>query len=79
LNSLVPTRQRRPWGLLALGCGLLGVIAVAANLGEHSLQAGGIPHLDFLYGLQGVQLCGTDDCSAELSLKVVEFWDPIST
>jgi hypothetical protein len=34
----VPTRQQRPWGLLALGHGHPGATAAAAGTGDPSLQ-----------------------------------------
>jgi hypothetical protein len=52
LNSLVPTRQQWPWGLLALGHGHPGSRAAAAGLGEQNLQAVSFPGPDFLHGLR---------------------------
>jgi hypothetical protein len=39
LNHLVPTRQQRPWGLLALERGLPGAMTAAVGMRDASLQA----------------------------------------
>jgi hypothetical protein len=70
LNCLLPTKQQRPWGVLVLGCGLPGATAAAVSLGEQSLQAVGIPGLDFPERPQGAQFRGTAALSGELSQLV---------
>jgi hypothetical protein len=72
----VPTRQQRPWCLLALGRVLPGVMAAAACLGQQNLQAADIPGPDFLQGPQGVQFCWTAAHLGEPSQQVERVLGP---
>jgi hypothetical protein len=76
MNSVVPTRQRKPWGLLVLVCDLPGSMAGAAGTREQSLDVRGVWGPDLPQGLQGSQFCDSAACFGEQSLCAVGVLGP---